>query len=102
MARSYKRQNGYHMMDISHLTPILYKIRLIPDLEKFRFDGNLELHLEALEPVASIVLNALELDIQSCRTELKGSSVACEFRLDAKAEQLHIDLPQTVSGPLTL
>ena len=46
-----------------NLTPLNYKLSLEPDLEKFSFNGFLELTLESAEKVESVNLNILELDL---------------------------------------
>jgi len=82
------------------LIALNYRIRLVPDLVRFTFDGRVDIRLEAPEPVTQVVLNAVELAVWRCRLERPDGSAACAFRVDPAAEQLCIDLPETVSGPI--
>jgi puromycin-sensitive aminopeptidase len=47
------------------VVPSRYDIELSPDLETFTFDGNETIAIDIREPVADIVLNAIEIDIES-------------------------------------
>ncbi|TFG41661.1 MAG: M1 family peptidase [Syntrophobacterales bacterium] len=82
------------------LIALNYRIRLVPDLARFTFDGRVDIRLEAPEPVTQVVLNAVELAVWRCSFERPDGSAACAFRVDPAAEQLCIDLPETVSGPI--
>ena len=60
----------------SNVKPVSYRLTLEPDLEKFTFEGKETIEIEVVEPTASITLNAIELEIQSCRlTAGKGDSI---------------------------
>jgi hypothetical protein len=48
------------------LTVLNYRIRLVPDLARFTFDGRVDIQLEAVEPVGQVVLNAVELAVWRC------------------------------------
>ena len=49
--------------------PSRYTLTLRPDLETFTFSGSVAIDIEVLRPTDSIVLNAAELAITSCRVE---------------------------------
>jgi tricorn protease interacting factor F2/3 len=87
---------------MSEINPINYKIHLEPDLNIFKFEGNVEISLEAVEPVQEISLNILELAIRNCRVKRGDSYVDCPFSLDPKKEAMNISLPEETSGKLDL
>jgi puromycin-sensitive aminopeptidase len=69
--------------------PRRYALRLAPDLEGARFNG--EVHIEVLvhEPVSEIVLHAAELTIESARLEPAGGGAQpLTARLDEEAERV--------------
>ncbi len=80
------------------IIPVTYKICIEPDLEKFIFSGNLDLVLESAEPVDSIDLHALELEIKNCRIEYHGNSFDCSFDVETDSELLRINLPDKIQG----
>jgi tricorn protease interacting factor F2/3 len=84
------------------ITARSYRIRIVPDLVRFTFDGRLDIQLEASEPVTQIVLNAVELAVWRCSRVRPDGVAACAFRVDPTAEQLCIVLPETVSGPIRI
>ncbi len=45
--------------------PVMYNITLAPDFEKFTFGGYVDIEVEVLRPVSSLVMNAAELNIKS-------------------------------------
>lgn len=47
------------------VVPSRYEIRLAPDLNTFKFTGEEVVHVEVVKPVSEILLNAIELEIQS-------------------------------------
>jgi aminopeptidase N len=87
---------------MSHLNPINYKIHLEPDLNTFKFEGSVEISVEAVEPVHEIALNILELAIGNCRVKRGDSYVDCPFSLDSKKEEMRISLPEERGGALDL
>jgi aminopeptidase N len=82
------------------LTALNYRIRLVPDLVRFTFDGRVDIQLEAAEPVVQVVLNAVELAVWRCSLVRADEVAACAFRVDPAAEQLCIVLPEAMSGPV--
>ena len=84
------------------LTALNYRIRLVPDLVRFSFDGCVDIQLEAPQPVAQIVLNAVELAVWRCSLKRPDGVAACAFRVDPTAEQLCIVLPEAVSGQILI
>jgi aminopeptidase N len=82
--------------------PMHYALILRPDLEKFVFEAQLKLSVEAMQPVRAIRLNALALEIGSCRLEAESEVLDCQFDLDTKNEMLVIHLPRKTTGACTL
>jgi len=83
-------------------TPEHYRIRLTPDLEAFRFSGEVEIEGAMIEPAAEIRLNLLELAIWHCEVHIDDRRIVCPFRVDPAKEELRIELPEPASGPLTV
>ncbi len=69
---------------MNNVNPIHYRIRLEPDLDKFKFRGLIEILIKAVESVREISLNMLELAIWSCKARLKDEFVDCPFLIDHK------------------
>ena len=84
------------------LIALNYRIRLVPDLVRFTFDGRVDIQLEAPEPVTQIVLNAVEIAVWRCSLTRPDGGAACAFRVNPTAEQLCIVLPETVSGQIRI
>jgi puromycin-sensitive aminopeptidase len=72
--------------------PTRYDIELAPDLEAGTFDGRVEIRADVQEPTAELVLNAVELEIVSCRVD--GADAA--WRLEPATERLVV----TPAAPL--
>ena len=67
--------------------PSKYTLTLQPDLERFTFTGSVAIDIDVLQPTDSIVLNAAELAITSCRVESPaGEALPSSTALDEKAE----------------
>jgi tricorn protease interacting factor F2/3 len=83
-------------------TPLNYRIRLVPDLTRFTFEGQVEIRLNLPQPAGEVVLNAVELAIWSCSFTRADQLSPCAFRVEPAAEELRIQLPDTVSGEVLL
>ncbi len=67
--------------------PSKYTLTLQPDLKAFTFTGSVAIDIEVLQPTDSIVLNAAELEIGSCRVEsAAGEALPGSTTLDEEAE----------------
>jgi tricorn protease interacting factor F2/3 len=84
------------------IRPLKYRIQLTPDLVNFRFGGNVDILLEASRAVDTITLNILDMAVWSCRLKLNQNFVNCSYRVDPQKEELHITLPQTLTGGIRL
>lgn len=56
--------------------PVRYQITLSPDLEKFKFDGEVTIEVEVKEPVTEVLLNALELEVHSAKAGNQEATIA--------------------------
>jgi puromycin-sensitive aminopeptidase len=70
-----------------NVVPKRYAIRLIPDLEKFTFSGEESVAITVNESTSEILLNALEMEIDSVRVERGNTSLPGKVELDAKKER---------------
>ena len=84
------------------VTVVNYKLNLEPDLERFTFRGRVAISLTAAEPVKEIVLNALDIAIETCRLETGDTRARCATTVMPDKEEVHIRLPETLSGGFVL
>jgi tricorn protease interacting factor F2/3 len=84
------------------ILPLNYRLRLVPDLSRFVFEGRADIRLQLTEPAGEVVLNAAELAIWSCSFKRGDDFVACAFRVDPAAEELRIQLPEAAVGEMLL
>ena len=87
------------MLDVK---PIHYQIKLVPDLERFKFSGTTEIWLEAERPVREIRLNALDLAVRRCAVKTGAGFVDGAFSMDPKKEEMIVFLPDERAGSVTL
>jgi len=73
-----------------NVTPSRYDLRLAPDLQKYTFDGEETVAITVNEPTDEVVLNALELEIDTASAERGGKRFEGEVELDAKMERARI------------
>ncbi len=72
--------------------PSKYRITLQPDLDSFTFSGSEVVEVEVVEPTSTIIVNAAELEVQSCRLDMAGAgSKEPSVSLDEGAETLTLD-----------
>ncbi len=76
-----------------NVTPIRYDLTLTPDLKSFTFDGDEIVAISVHEATADVVLNALELEIDSAVAERAGKSLAARIDLEPARERarFHFD-----------
>ncbi len=85
-----------------NLAAVRYTIRLAPDLDRFTFDGRIEITLRSSSPVTEIPLNAVDLAVWGCTLQDQKRMLPCPFRVDPEAEELRILLPHAVCGDIRL
>lgn len=79
-----------------HVVPSRYEIRLSPDLEKFKFDGEVKIHVDVKEPVSEVLLNALELNIHSAAASSDNHTLQAEHSVDADSERLTLKFKEAL------
>lgn len=82
--------------------PIRYTIHIIPDLDRYRFDGQVEITLQADAPTDTVTLNTLELAIWKCRLDDDDRQANLPFALNPEKETLTIHLPEPREGKFGL
>lgn len=87
---------------MSEAYPVKYRLHLEPDLDRFRFDGRVEILMEAEGPMGQIALDAAGLAVWCCKTIEKGEEVECPFSVDPKKEKICVFLPKEMSGSICL
>jgi puromycin-sensitive aminopeptidase len=86
------------------VSPVRYDVALRPDLKAFTFAGSSSVTVKVHEPVTSITLNAIELDISRARLE-DGDGAAQDGTItyDEAEQQATFTFPNTVKpGDYTL
>jgi aminopeptidase N len=78
------------------VVPIRYAIDLAPDLDKLTFAGSEVVDIEVTEPTARLVLNAVDIAIQSAAIE--GGEAASEITLDAAAQTATLAFPRPIAA----
>jgi tricorn protease interacting factor F2/3 len=82
--------------------PDHYHIKLKPDLESFRFKGQVTILIQAEKAIESIELNLQELAIWKCSFENDQIRAPCAFSVDPGSETLQVHLPQSITGKCKL
>ena len=78
--------------------PTRYAITLEPDLHQFTFKGEENISIEVVEATSEIVLNAIELQVESAILTKDGASISAkDIRLDNSRETVTLDFGQTVA-----
>ncbi len=80
------------------VVPLRYDIRLEPDLDNATFAGEEAITVEVREAVTEIVLNAVELRIESAAIEdAAGTVVEGSVTLDEPAERARVSFPASIA-----
>ncbi|MBF6560135.1 MAG: M1 family metallopeptidase [Candidatus Binataceae bacterium] len=79
------------------VTPERYDLRLTPDLIAFTFDGDETVAIMVHEATAEVVLNALELQIDSAVAERDGKSISATIEMEAARERARIRFGETLA-----
>ena len=82
--------------------PVRYNLHITPDLDQYRFDGQVEIALQADTPADTVMLHALELAIWKCQLCAGDHRTDLPFALDPSEETLTIRLPEPLEGEFML
>ncbi len=77
------------------VVPVQYVIDLTPDLEKLAFSGSELVDIEVTEPTTRLMLNAVDLDIQSATVDGEGAS---EIASHVEAQTVTFDFPHPIAA----
>src|SRR5438067_6731692 len=80
------------------VAPQRYEIRLTPDLQAFTFAGEETIDIQVNEPVTEIVLNALELEIDSAAVECDGQRIDAAAEIDVMTERARLRFARAVTA----
>jgi aminopeptidase 2 len=70
-----------------NLRPSNYKVTLIPGLETFRFSGQVSITLNVIESTKTIIANANDLEISSCRLVVLQSEKMLNWPVDENTQR---------------
>jgi puromycin-sensitive aminopeptidase len=86
------------------VAPDAYRMRLATDLDAATFDGTVEIDVDVTEPTSSIVLNALDLEIDVASAVLDdGTVLAASVSIDIELERATLAFDQVLeAGRVTL
>lgn len=87
---------------MKQIKPVNYNIHIEPNLENFKFSGNVDILINALEPVGSVSLNILDLAVWNCKVQIDSGFVDCSFSVNPVKEEIKISLPGEITGRFTL
>jgi puromycin-sensitive aminopeptidase len=85
--------------------PRRYDLRLVPDLDGATFEGTVAIEVDVVEPVAEVVLNAIELEVDEAWVEVGGERRDATVTLDEEHERAGLALPEGAGlepGPATV
>jgi puromycin-sensitive aminopeptidase len=87
----------------SNVTPDRYDLRLTPDLRAFTFAGEERVAVQVHQATAEVVLNALELEIDSVVAERSGQALNGRVEFEAARERAHFHFNEPLAvGAWTL
>ncbi len=73
-----------------NVTPNRYELRLEPDLKSFTFVGSETVEVTVNQPTREIVLNSLELEINSASAERAGKLLSAAVEMEPARERAHL------------
>jgi puromycin-sensitive aminopeptidase len=83
--------------------PERYRIVIEPDLGTGAFVGEVDIHVVVASPTASVVLNAVDLDVLDAEVVVDGVGSPAEAHLDPDSQRLVLSLDEEVpAGPATV
>jgi tricorn protease interacting factor F2/3 len=82
--------------------PLHYEIVFEPDLKKFKFHGKEKIEIDVKKQTDRVVLNALDLKINSCSLQQAGKILKPKVFLDNAKQELVLNLPAKIKGRASL
>src|SRR6266852_141888 len=82
----------------SAVTPDRYDLTLTPDLSAFTFTGEEWVAIKVHQATSEVVLNALELEIDSAAAERGGKSLTGRIELEPARERAHLHFSETLEA----
>src|SRR5712671_3413674 len=87
----------------ANVTPERYDLILTPDLKAFTFAGSETVAISVHEATTEVVLNALELEIESATAERASKSLTAQIELEPARERARLRFGEALgTGPWTL
>src|SRR5262245_28611386 len=81
-----------------HVLPARYELRLEPDLASATFQGRVTIAVTVIQPTNVIVLNALELTIDSAALEAEqGRGLSASIQMDESLQRCRLTVPQALA-----
>ena len=81
----------------ANVRPSQYRIKLQPDLTQFTFQGEETIRIQVMEPTSEILLNAVELQVQSATLSRDGARTAtARISYDKSRETLNLAFGETI------
>ena len=78
--------------------PTKYALRLEPDLDQFTFWGEESIAVDVVETTSEIVLNAIELQVESAALTKDGTTISAKaIHLDTSRETVTLDFGQAIA-----
>ncbi len=82
------------------ILPRRYDLTITPDLEGARFDGSVDIDVDVVDGASSVVLNAIELEIDEAWVVVDGRRLEATVALDAEVERATLALAEELApGP---
>lgn len=80
------------------VVPSRYEIRLSPDLNTFKFDGEVKIHVDVKEPTAEVLLNSLELNIHGASASNGSQNLEATHELIVDSERLKLTFKEPLKA----
>ncbi len=86
-----------------NVIPIEYRVHIVPDIARLVFNGTVSIEIEVLAPTSTLVLNALEVEIDRARLSGAGGAQSLSAVADKAQQTISFTLPTPLAkGKYTL
>ena len=86
----------------SKCIPNNYLIKISTNFENFTFVGKTISDFVSKEPIKTVILNAADLEINSCKLQFNNKEFDLSYKFDYENEEVQFELPEEISGSFTL